>query len=125
MVVTPIGTRRSGEAYIEMGYLLSTEPRSWLQPDVSVTHRDQAEGKYYLGAPLMVFEVVSIPIRQHGSKDKITAYLATGAAEVWVIYPDTGHAWVHYSSRTARLETEAITSDLLPDAAIPLSALLQ
>ena len=114
-----------GEAYIEMGYLLSTEPRSWLQPDVSVTHRDQAEGRYYLGAPLMVFEVVSDSDTAARMEGKVAAYLATGAAEVWVIYPDTGHAWVHYSSRTARLETDAITSDLLPGAAIPLSALLQ
>ena len=114
-----------GEAYIEMGYLLSTKPRSWLRPDVSVTHRDQAAGRFYLGAPLMVFEVASDSDTAVRLKDKIAAYLETGAAEVWVIYPDQGHAWVQYSTGTARLETDAITSELLPGAAIPLSALLQ
>ena len=38
-----------GEAFHEMGYLLLG--RSWLQPDVSVTHAGQTEGKYFEGAP--------------------------------------------------------------------------
>src|SRR5262245_27584029 len=34
-----------GEVYIEMGYKLSSN--AYVQPDVSVTHRAQAEGKYF------------------------------------------------------------------------------
>jgi len=48
-----------GKVQIEMGYLMAGEPRSWLQPDVSLTHPGQPGQRYYEGAPLMVFEVVS------------------------------------------------------------------
>jgi Uma2 family endonuclease len=50
---------RWGKVHMEMGYLLSSEPKSWLQPDVSRTHPDQPGNRYYEGAPLMAFEIVS------------------------------------------------------------------
>ena len=48
-----------GKLHIEMGYLISSDPRSWLRPDVSLSHPNQPGDRYYEGAPLMVFEVVS------------------------------------------------------------------
>ena len=33
--------------------------KSWLQPDVSVTHAGQTEGKYLEGAPAIAIEVIS------------------------------------------------------------------
>jgi Uma2 family endonuclease len=97
-----------GKVHVEMGYLLSGDPRSWLRPDVSLTHPGQSGGRYYEGAPLMVFEVVS-----------------ESAAEVWVIYPDTRHAWVYdNSSPAARCETRSIRSPLLPGIEIPLEDIL-
>jgi Uma2 family endonuclease len=44
-------TPKGGTVFLEMGYLLSTEPASWLQPDVSLTHADQ-EGEILSGRPL-------------------------------------------------------------------------
>src|SRR5437868_4490040 len=38
-----------GRVRIETGYLLTREPRSWLQPDVSLTQPRQARSKYYEG----------------------------------------------------------------------------
>ena len=50
---------RLGKVHMEMGYRLSGAPPSWLRPDVSISHPDQAGDDYYEGAPFMVFEVVS------------------------------------------------------------------
>jgi Uma2 family endonuclease len=114
-----------GKVYMEMGYLLSSDPRSWLQPDVSLTHPQQPGDRYYEGAPLMVFEVVSEYDTARQLEAKVAEYLAHGAAEVWVIYPDTRHAWVYdRSSPGARRETRSIHSELLPGIEIPLDAIL-
>jgi Uma2 family endonuclease len=114
-----------GKVHVEMGYLLSGDPRSWLRPDVSLTHPGQSGGRYYEGAPLMVFEVVSESDTARQLEAKVAAYLAGGAAEVWVIYPDTRHAWVYdNSSPAARCETRSIRSPLLPGIEIPLEDIL-
>jgi Uma2 family endonuclease len=112
-------TARLGKVHLEMGYLLSSEPRSWLQPDVSLTHPDQPGGRYYEGAPLMAFEVVSEYDTAKQLEAKVAEYLAHGSAEVWVFYPDTRHAWVYErSTASARRETRAIRSELLPGVEI-------
>jgi len=114
-----------GKLHIEMGYLISSDPRSWLQPDLSLTHPDQPGDRYYEGAPLVVFEVVSEYDTATRLDKKVAVYLAHGAAEVWVIYPEARHAWVHRAAMPAATrETEAIHSDLLPGIEIPLDEIL-
>jgi Uma2 family endonuclease len=104
---------------MEMRYLMFGEPKSWLRPDVSLTHADQASAKYYEGAPLMVFEIVSECDTARQLESKVAVYLANGAAEVWVIYPESRHAWVYSGpARTARLEAKSVRSDLPPGAEI-------
>jgi Uma2 family endonuclease len=113
-----------GKVHIEMGYLLTEEPRSWLQPDVSLTHPDQPGAKYYEGSPLMAFEVVSPEDTAARLNRKVRLFLQHGAAEVWLIYPDTRQAWVHLrDTRAARLEEKSIHSQLLPGIQIPLAKL--
>ncbi len=105
-----------------MGYLLSGEPRSWLQPDVSLTHPDQPGDRYYEGAPLMAFEIVSEFDTARQMEAKVAEYLAHGSAEVWVIYPDTRHAWVYErATPSARREHRAIRSPLLPAVEIAIA----
>ncbi len=115
----PVGT-----VHIERGYRFTTEPPSWLQPDVSVTHPDQPGGPYYLGAPLIAFEVVSPSQLARDLEEKVSEYLANGSAEVWLIYPKQRHAWLHDGSGTARREASAITTPLLPGVEIPLERIL-
>jgi Uma2 family endonuclease len=116
---------RIGEVEIEMGYLISSDPRSWLRPDLSLTHPDQPGDRYYEGAPLVVFEVVSEYDTATRLDKKVAVYLAHGAAEVWVIYPEARHAWVHRKAvYAATRETAAIHSDLLPGIEIPLDEIL-
>jgi len=64
---------------------------------------------------MMVFEVVSENDTALQLEGKVAEYLANGAAEVWVIYPDTRHAWVYQrATPLARREAHSIRSDLLP-----------
>jgi len=115
----------SGEVEIEMGYRISSDPRSWLRPDVSLSHPGQPGDRYYEGAPLMVFEVVSEYDTAARVDAKVATYLAYGAVEVWVIYPESRHAWVYRQSvPAATRETAAIHSDLLPGIEIPLDEIL-
>src|SRR6478736_4368048 len=46
-----------GEVFHEMGYKLASD--AYVQPDVSVTHAAQPEGKYFDLAPAIAIEVVS------------------------------------------------------------------
>ena len=50
---------------------------------------------------------------------KVSAYLANGAAEVWLLYPLPRHARV-FDGSGSRIETRSIHTDLLPGVDIPL-----
>ena len=118
------GTFSLGEVEMEMGYRFPGDPPSWLQPDVSVTYPNQASDEdYYIGAPLIAFEVVSESDRSPDLNTKVESYLANGEEEVWLIYPRDRQAWV-YTSRGAQKETRAICSPLLSGVEIPLAAIL-
>jgi hypothetical protein len=55
------------------------------QPDA----RRSAHRRFYLGAPLIAFEVVSESETAAYLDEKVSECLAHGAAEVWLIYPAT------------------------------------
>ncbi|MBZ5621572.1 MAG: Uma2 family endonuclease [Acidobacteriia bacterium] len=114
-----------GKVHMEMGYLLTGDPRSWLRPDVSVTYPNQPRGKYYEGAPLLVFEVVSAEDRAAKLAKKVRLFLRHGAQEVWLIYPETRDAYVYKPGvDVAVCEKKAIHSDLLPGIEIPFDQFL-
>ena len=60
-----------------MGYLFPGDPSSWLQPDVSIPAADQPGDRYYEGAPLMAFEIVSEHDRAGELDRKVGEYLDT------------------------------------------------
>jgi len=113
-----------GKVHMERGYRFQGGPPSWLKPDVSLTHPDQPIDRFYLGAPLIAFEIVSEYDKAPQLNAKVAAYLAHGSAEVWLIYPEQRHAWVYDGSRAARQEPDAIRTPLLPGVEIPLSEIL-
>ncbi|MBZ5626460.1 MAG: Uma2 family endonuclease [Acidobacteriia bacterium] len=118
-------TEALGEVFMEMGYLLTSDPRSWLRPDVSITHANQPGGKYYEGAPLMVFDVVSGEDRATKLIQKVRLFLRHGAQEVWLIYPVTRDAYIYKAGMAAVVhEEQAIHSDLLPGIQIPFDQFL-
>ena len=81
----------------ERGYRIG---RGWLQPDVSVTHRDQEiSNDYTMGSPELAVEVLSPSNRKSRIERKITLYFAEGAEEVWVIDPSKRTMMVYRSSQ--------------------------
>lgn len=118
------GAHGIGKVHMEMGYLLPTEPPSWLRPDVSLTHPQQARDRFYLGAPLIAFEIVSEHDKAPDLDAKVTEYLLNGSHEVWLIYPGTRHAVVFGPAGATRTESAAIRTDLLPGLDIPLDSIL-
>jgi Uma2 family endonuclease len=116
--------RSLGKVHIERGYRFPGEPASWLIPDVSVTHPSQSVDRYYLGAPLIAFEVVSEFDTASQLDAKVAAFLSNGSVEVWLIYPDQRYAWVYDGSGAARKETQSIRSAPLSAIEIPLSEIL-
>jgi Uma2 family endonuclease len=113
-----------GKIHFLMGYRLPADPASWLQPDVSLTHPDQSGDRYYLGGPLIAFEVVSENDRAPKLNAKVAEYLANGTAEVWLIYPEQRLAWVYDGSGTAREESNSVHTGLLPGIEILFSEIL-
>ena len=84
-----------------MGYKLGDN--SWVQPDVSITHADQPDGKYLGGAPAIAIEVIS-PSNTIGAMDTTTQlYFAFGALEVWRVYPETRHVDPGFSLHVAEI----------------------
>jgi Uma2 family endonuclease len=115
-----------GAVHIERGYRFSDDPPTWLQPDVSVTYPGQLRDEsYYLGAPLIAFEVVSEHDKASDLNTKVEQYLANGGSEVWLIYPRERVAWIFVGSDAARKETATVRSPLLPGIEIPFSEIFQ
>jgi len=112
-----------GQAEIEMGYRLSHKP-SWLIPDVSVSLRDQPGDRYLEGSPMIALEIVSPNNTAAHLDRKIQEYLTGGALEVWIVYPDSRHAWVYVPDAVARREDWGFRSTLLPGVEIPFEAFL-
>ena len=97
--------------WVETGYQLSK--RGWLQPDVSVSWPDQrVENDWMQRAPMIAIEVISAANRPEHIDKKTAAYLEQGAAEVWVIYPDTPSMCVFRIESWERV-TESYHSQLL------------
>ncbi|MEO8657817.1 MAG: Uma2 family endonuclease [Bryobacteraceae bacterium] len=112
-----------GEAYVEMGYLMKNE-RSWLRPDVSITHRGQPGERYFEDAPALAVEVVSPSDTAAHLESKVNVYLAHGAREVWVVYPESRHVRVYDASGASRREDVELTTPLLPGVSIRLDRFL-
>ncbi|MBZ5622297.1 MAG: Uma2 family endonuclease [Acidobacteriia bacterium] len=111
-----------GKAYLGVGYRLAT--RSYLIPDVSISHANQPRGRYLEGSPALAVEVVSESNTAGEMSRKVQAYLAGGAREVWVIYPDERLIWIHQPSQPPQAYSGLFQSDLLPGIEIDLDEIL-
>jgi Uma2 family endonuclease len=97
--------------WIEAGYQLAQ--RGWLQPDVSVSWPDQKIADDWMqGAPMVAVEVISPTNRPEHIDKKTAAYLQQGAAEVWVVYPDSPSMAVFRKESWERV-TESYRANLL------------
>jgi len=119
----------ASEVYQETGYILSHEPLTIRQPDVSVlsTARVQAtpEDSYFEGAPELAVEILSPSDTVEALQAKVEQYLQTGATQVWVLSPKTQEVFVYQSQRTLVLNSNQVLEggDLLPGFSIRVSDL--
>jgi Uma2 family endonuclease len=105
---------------VETGYKIGD--RSWLVPDVSILHPNQAGGKYHEGAPEIAIEVISESNTARQIDNKRRIYLENGAKEVWVIYPETRSAFVFRAGAVEEVTGE-LRSATTPEARINLPEL--
>jgi Uma2 family endonuclease len=81
------------EAFAEAGYVLSHDPLTIRQPDVSVLSKERIRStgadNYFEGAPDLAVEIVSPSDSAEDLQIKVTQYLQCGAKQVWVLYPKT------------------------------------
>jgi Uma2 family endonuclease len=96
----------------EEGYQMSTD--TWLVPDVSVTWPDQAlVNQYFQGSPMIAVEVVSPGNTADEIGLKVTAYLQSGAAEVWIVSPGTRRMMFH-TATSVRSITDGYHCETIP-----------
>jgi Uma2 family endonuclease len=113
--------RGLGEVFFETGYHMGSH---WLQPDVSITHATQAEGKYLEGAPALAVEVISKRNTAEMMQRKVMLYMEYGGREAWLCYPRSKLVVV-YRGRTAIEIEGTLTSELLPGLSIDLAEIFK
>jgi Uma2 family endonuclease len=111
-----------GKVHHEMGYEFTGH--TWLQPDVSITHKGQVSEDYYLGAPALAVEIVSENNTADQMDGKVAEYLAGGALEVWVVYPKKQHLWVYRPDGTAEMHSGVFESRIFAGATIDVVGFL-
>jgi Uma2 family endonuclease len=118
------GSALAGECrvHINRGYKLSD--RTWLKPDVSITHSDQTVRKYLLGAPALAIEVVCDDDREWEVRERITEYFSNGALEVWLVFPNLRKTRIHKPDGSSHSFTGRFSSDLLPGVEFDLEEIL-
>ena len=121
-ILSEAGNRSRGEVHHEMGYLF--EDGSWLQPDVSITDAGQLVEDYYLGPPALAVEIVAESNTADEIAGKVEVYLANGASEVWVLYPNRRQLWLHTHDGHADKHSVRLASSLLGGAVLDLVQLL-
>ncbi|MBV9766287.1 MAG: Uma2 family endonuclease [Acidobacteriaceae bacterium] len=119
-----------GRAIPEAGYVLSRDPVTIRQPDVSVISKEKIQttgpDDYFEGAPELAVEVVSPSDSAEDLETKIEQYLQAGARQVWILYPKTKRVHVFYGTdqRIVRDESQTLEGgELLPGFSVNVTAL--
>lgn len=115
----------------ETGFILRRNPDTVRAPDASFVARDRLpEGELPVGylemAPDLAVEVASPSDTAREIQEKVAGWLQAGTRLVWVIYPATRSAAVHWTlDRFEELSEEGtlLGEDVIPDFACDLSEL--
>jgi Uma2 family endonuclease len=118
------------EAFSEAGYVLSQEPLTIRQPDISVLGKDRIAAtdadSYFQGAPDLAVEIVSPSDSAQDLESKVKQYLQAGAKQVWVLYPKTRNIYVFSGTQSPRILEENQTlegGELLPGFSVKVADL--
>jgi len=124
--------RADVHVYMEAGYKLSTDPPSWVQPDISVLRnapRRETKGEdHFLGAPELAVEVVSPSETASDLNRKVELMLGHGALAVWVVYTEQSAVRVFRTdgSATRHIIGDTLSlPDLLPGWDLPVARIFE
>lgn len=118
-----------GEALQEAGYILSHDPLTIRQPDVSVLSKTRIQSadpeSYFEGAPELAVEVVSPSDSAEDLELKVRQYLQSGARQVWIVYPKSKCVHVFSGGDVIILHESQMLEgeDLLPGFAVKVADL--
>lgn len=119
----------SARAIPEAGYVLSRDPLTIRQPDISVLSKARIRStdpdSYFEGAPELAVEVVSPSDSAEDLQLKVRQYLQAGARQVWILYPKTKCVHVFHGSEGKILnESQTLEGgDLLPGFSVKVADL--
>ncbi len=112
-----------GRVWFHLGYKLGD--RSWLKPEVSVTHTVQREGDYMGDAPAIAIEVISSDDTPRTLAIKTELYFDFGARELWRVSRDQGHVVVHVAGAGSPVTIrDLVTTPLLPGFTLNVQEIL-
>lgn len=119
-----------GRAIPEAGYVLSRNPLTVRQPDISVLSTDRihatGDDDYFEGSPEVAIEVVSPSDTAQELAIKVEQYLRFGAKQVWIVFPKPRQIHVHEpgAHRMVLEESEVLTGgDVLPGFSVKVADL--
>lgn len=119
-----------GEAYVAAGYVLSRNPLTVRQPDVSFLSAERIAtanpDSLPDQAPELAVEVVSPSQSANFMGTKVEQYLRFGAKQVWIVYPKRKCVHVYRANKSMAIldESETLTGgDLLPGFSVKVSDL--
>lgn len=119
-----------GRAVPEAGYVLSRDPLTVRQADVSVLTKERIRSTgaddYFEGAPELAVEVVSPSDPAEDLQVKVDQYLRAGAKQVWVVYPKTKRIPIFHAGGSIAIfdETQILEGgDLLPGFSVGVADL--
>ena len=120
-----------GQARVETGYTLHTDPDTVRGPDVSFVFQPRVEGRgsgFPVGAPDIAVEVVSPSDTAAEVARKVAEYLAAGSQRVWVVYPSLRQVFIHRADGSVLSfgGDDLITDEeILPGFSLPLSEIFE
>lgn len=109
-----------GEVFSELGWLVRSDRRTWIQPDISFFRSGRIDlhnpAKFAEGVPDLAVEVISPSEKAKDVHRKRDFLLSSGAQEVWTVHPRRRTVEIRYANGESRLlrEDDEITSPLFP-----------
>ncbi|MBX3070822.1 MAG: Uma2 family endonuclease [Thermomicrobiales bacterium] len=116
-----------GQAFGEIGYVLSRDPDTVLAPDLSLVaaHRLPGDLSRFLDlAPDLAVEIVSPGNSPGEIERKLAIYLQSGVRSVWILYPPERQIVIHSTGHPPRVlfdHDELDDPEVLPGFSVPVA----
>ncbi len=127
-LLSDYGRQRGGaRVFTNVGFQLSAD--TCVEPDVAFVLEPQLAqtslDDWFQGAPALAIEILSPSNRASVMDDKVQAYLAAGAAAVWVANPPRQRVTVYSRGRFEIIEMPdgSLACEHLPGLQIPLASI--